>query len=51
MLDLQPAKPRARASSGKFGLALAGGGPIGEQPGPLTASEPGCSIWSLTWEG
>jgi predicted acylesterase/phospholipase RssA len=29
MLDLQPAKPRARASSGKFGLALAGGGPIG----------------------
>jgi predicted acylesterase/phospholipase RssA len=29
MLDLQPAKPRARASSRKFGLALAGGGPIG----------------------
>jgi predicted acylesterase/phospholipase RssA len=29
MLDLQPAAPRHRASTRTFGLALAGGGPIG----------------------
>jgi NTE family protein len=29
MLDLQPASPGSGASSGKFGLALAGGGPLG----------------------